>query len=312
MNTETAELQSAAVPAAARTHGGTRATLVTLLRREFWEHPALWRVPLIVASLLTLTTVFSVRLGINVNDTHLSEVDASARVMLLNVSQELWAILIYLVAGIVITLYVLDCLYAERKDRSILFWKSLPVSDGLTVLAKFLVAAVVVPLGVFVLATASHLLALAIWKLRVAAGGAPDVIAWDTLAWLRGELVIFLCLILSSLWYAPLIAAAILLSAWAKRSPLLWATLPLVLLPIFEYIVFRTGYIWSFIRYREYGIWYVLTTRNGRPIIDEHARLLNDLNWSAAFTNVNLWLGVLAAAALLYAAARIRRYRDDT
>jgi ABC-2 type transport system permease protein len=308
MNTETADLRT--VPVSAVAGSDTRGILLTLMRREFWEHAALWRVPLIVAGLLAISTIFSV--SIDVNSDRVAHIGDPERIMVLNVTQDVWAMVIYLVASIVVTFYALDALYTERKDRSILFWKSLPVSDGLTVLSKFLVAVVLVPLGVFVLAIASHLMAFTIWKLRVAAGGVPDVINWNTVAWLRGELVIFLCLILSSLWYAPLVAAALLLSSWVKRSPLLWATLPLFLVPIFEYIVFRTRYIWSFIRYRSGGIWHILGTRDGHSVMSEQMRMLNDLNWAGAFTSVNLWLGVLAAAAMLYAAARIRRYRDDT
>ena len=285
-------------------------TLATLLRRELWEHPALWRAPAIVAGLLAISTVFS--MTINIEDRRVTHLGAPERIMALNVSQDLWVTLIYLVAAVVVTFYVLDTLYAERKDRSILFWKSLPVSDGLTVLSKFLVAVVVVPLGVFVLAIASHMVAFAIWKMRVASGGMPDVVAWDTIAWLRGETVILLCLILSSLWYAPVVAAGLLVSAWVKRNPVLWATLPLLFLPIFEYVFFRTGYLWGFISYRSGGIWSVLTTRDGHSVMNESMHMLSDLNWAAAFTNHNLWLGVLAAAAMLYAAARIRRYRDDT
>ena len=309
MNTQTAQLSTVPASAAAT---GPRQMLLTLIRREFWEHPGLWRVPAIVAGLLALATLFSVRLGVNLDGRHIPQVDDAARIMVLNMSQMVWALIIYVTAAIVVSFYCLDCLYAERKDRSILFWKSLPVSDGMTVLSKFLVAVVIVPLGVFALALASHLLALLVWKLRVAAGGAPDVVSWDTVAWLRGALVIFLCLLLSSLWYAPVIAAALLASAWLKKSPLVWVTLALVLVPLFEYIVFRTGYIWSFLRYRRGAIWYVLTSVDGHSVFSDNGRLLSEMNWAGAFTNVNLWLGVIATAALLYGAARIRRYRDDT
>jgi ABC-2 type transport system permease protein len=307
MSTEATSLRSVADDAPAK---DTRQLLTTLVRRELWEHPALWRVPLGVAALLGVSTIFSP--SINLHGSDLPHFGAHERVMALNVSQYAWALLIYLAAALVASFFVLDSLYAERKDRSILFWKSLPVSDGLTVLSKFLVAAVIVPLGAFLLAILSHLLALTIWKLRVATGGVPDLVTLNLVAWVRGEFVIFLILLLSSLWYAPVVAASLLVSAWAKRSPLMWATLPLIFIPMLEFIVFRTGFVWSFIRYRSEGIWFVLTHRDGVSVLSERVALLSDLNWTAAFTNVNLWLGVIATAALLYAAARIRRYRDDT
>jgi ABC-2 type transport system permease protein len=310
MNTETALPGAGALHAAAA--GVTRRTLRTLIRREFWEHTALWLVPLIVAAALAVVTVFAKSVGVRVNDVSIQNVDADARIIVLNMSQMLWVAVLYVAAAIVGAFVALDCLYAERKDRSILFWKSLPVSDGLTVLSKFLVIVVVAPLGIFVLGAVGHLVALGIWQLRAASGAVPDVATWNTIAWLRGECVILLMLILASLWYAPLVAASMLLSAWVKRSPLLWAILPLVLGCIFELIVFRTKHLWHFLQYRSGGIWNVLTHRDGYSVINGPGKLLNDLNWAAAFTHVDLWLGVLATAALLYGAMRIRRYRDDT
>jgi ABC-2 type transport system permease protein len=305
MSTEAAELQAAVGP-------DLRTRLRTLVRRELWEHPALWRAPLIVAAVLALCTIFSVTLGIQVDDRRLSLIDESERIIVLNMSQMVWAVIMCLVTGVVGAFYALDCLYAERKDRSILFWKSLPVSDELTVLSKFVLLLVLLPLLSLVLASASHLLALAIWKVRVATGGVPDVVAWSFSAWLRAEAIIALCVLLAVLWYAPLMAAALLLSAWVKRSPILWATLPLILLPIFEYMLFRTHYVWRFIQYRSNGVWDVLTHRDGHEVISGQGKLLHDLNWGAAFASPDLWLGLIAAAAMLYGAARIRRYRDDT
>lgn len=306
MNTETAHLSVA--PSSAAAGHQIRTTLVTLMRREFWEHRGLWLVPTIVAALLALSALVSVTFDFHGN--RVPTLGAEQQRMVLNMSQMMFALIIYVAAAFVVGFYALDCLYAERKDRSILFWKSLPVSDGMTVLSKFLVAVVAVPLLVLVLAIASQMLAFLIWELRVATGNAPDVVRWDAVAWLRGVTVIFLITVLSSLWYAPVIAASMLLSAWIKKNPLLWSVLGPVLLVVFEYIVFRTGYVSSVIRYRSGALWKVLAPHNGHSV--DNMRILSDLNWADAFTFPNLWLGVVAAAALLWAAARVRRYRDDT
>ena len=311
MSTEAADLHTAAlvrsVPHTVRT------TLETLVRREFWEHAALWWVPLGLGVLLLLAAMVSTVMG-HQGAVLPKPMDEAMGLMILNGSQFLFAAVIYLFTASVVTYYALDCLYAERKDRSILFWKSLPVSDGLTVLSKFLVAVVVVPLIAFAAALVSQLLGLVIWELRVAAGGVPDVIRWDTLAWLRGELVILMILALSSLWYAPLVAAFMLLSAWLRRGPppWVWALIGPFVLAFFELVIFRTHYLWGFLRYRRTGIWTVLTHRDGHSVLDERMHVLGDFNWAAAFTDIDLWLGVLAAAALLYATLRVRRYRDDT
>jgi ABC-2 type transport system permease protein len=310
MNTETKDLRSAA-PVSLSGTIGTRATLVTLIRREFWEHASLWRAPLIAAVLLALCAV-PAHVGIDAHD--LASVQQN-RVAIFTATQ-LLSLPLYLVMLIVLTFYVLDCLYAERKDRSILFWKSLPVSDGLTVLSKFLVAVAVVPLGVFVLGLLTQLAFVAIWELRVAAGNAPALITWDTLAWIRTAIVLFLCVLLGALWYAPVVAALLLVSAWARRAPMMWATLPLILAPILERIAFGTHYIGSFLRYRTVGIWHTLAA-GGPPMVEAHrARgidtLLSTLNFGRAFTSVDLWLGLVAAAVLLFVTIRVRRYSDDT
>jgi ABC-2 type transport system permease protein len=220
---------------------------------------------------------------------------------------------LYIIMLLVLTFYLLDCLYAERKDRSILFWKSLPVSDGLTVLSKFLVAVVVVPLGVLVLAAVCHVLLFVVWQLGVATGRLPDVLTWSTMMWLKVEGVMLGSLLLGALWYAPVAASFLLVSAWARRSPIMWVTLAPIVAMVVEW-KFGTHYVATFLNYRSFGIWEVLGTGHGERL--EHgARLeavLGDLNFAAAFTNLNLWLGVAATAALLYATVRVRRYRDDT
>ncbi len=284
--------------------------LLVMMRREFWEHRALWLVPTLCAGFMAAAALVSTRASISIDDADRVHAD---RAMVLNVSQDAFAGVLFAVAAVLVSFYVLDCLYAERKDRSILFWKSLPVSDGLTVLSKFLVALVAVPLLAFVLATVSHLVALLAWSVRAHYGGFPDLVGFEPLAWVRGEAFLLIIMLLGALWYAPVVAACMLMSVWIKRAPLLWAFLGPFLLWLGEIIVFRTHYVGSVLQYRTAGIWRELFSRNGHEIsIDEKAHLLSDLNWSAAFTNVNLWLGVIAAGLLLYAAARVRRYRDDT
>ena len=219
---------------------------------------------------------------------------------------------LYLIMLLVLSFYLLDCLYAERKDRSILFWKSLPVSDGLTVLSKFLLAVVVVPLGVLVLAAACHVLLFLVWQLGVATGRLPDVLTWKTLLWFKVEGVMLASLLLGALWYAPMAATFMLVSAWARRSPIMWVTLAPIVAMVVEW-KFGTHYVAHFY-YRSFGIWEVLGMGHSESL-DHGATLeaaLGELNFAAAFTNLNLWLGVLATAALLYATVRVRRYRDDT
>jgi ABC-2 type transport system permease protein len=306
MNANVATAAPASAPALLR-RAGPLDTTVALVRRELWEHRALWVAPLAVEGLLALALLFG-RMNMDLPDGVLT---SQQRVAILTIA--LWAAAqpVFLVTSIVLAFYLLDCLYAERKDRSILFWKSLPLSDGLTVGSKFLVAAVVAPLGVFVLATLSDLVFLAIAAVR-----APGTLSWSTYEWLRAELALLLEVTLAVLWYAPIAAALLLFSAWIRRAPIVWASLVPVVAPVIERVALGTHYIWDFERYRTNGIWHKLIAGPNLFADGHHlptvGAVLGRLNLGAAFSDVDMWLGVAAALAMVYAAARIRRYRDDT
>jgi len=128
---------------------GAGGTLAMLVRRELWEHRALWIAPLIVAALMVVSAfVASVKFRLTHADMH---DEGSEGMTMFSVMQGAVSMPLSLVTLIVLSFYLLDCLYAERKDRSILFWKSLPVSDNLTVLSKLLVALLVVARAVNIL-----------------------------------------------------------------------------------------------------------------------------------------------------------------
>jgi ABC-2 type transport system permease protein len=324
MNSTLAEVAGDAPRRAAPLAAGSVAgTLVTLVRREFWEHRYLWIAPVAVEGVLIV-------LGAIVGHGHVHLSDdmdfsgwpdlAAQRVAAFTILQWMLSVPACLVLIGVVSWYALDCLYAERKDRSILFWKSLPVSDGLTVLSKALVAMVAEPLVLFVVALIGFLVFAAMLSVRIAAGGVPAVFSWDLLEWFRTELVMLVMLTIAVLWYAPIVAAMMLLSVWARPNPFLWALLAPILAPIVERIALGTHYLSSFLNYRAFGIWGTLAhgpTHGYLDIITRHGlhpigTLLDEFNIGAALTDVDLWLGVVASVAMLYAAVRIRRYRDDS
>jgi ABC-2 type transport system permease protein len=294
-------------------------TLLTLVRREFWEHRYLWLAPLVVEGLLL--TLFVVvghgHLNIHDDDFHGVQDVQSAKVAAFTIVQWVATVPLWLVMFTTLSYYTLDCLYAERKDRSILFWKSLPVSDGLTVTSKLLTALVVVPLGIFALALVGDLLLSGIIGVRMATGNLPQVVAWSTIEWLRAEVTLLLIVLLAALWYAPVAGALMLISAAAQRSPFLWATVPLLVAPLLERIAIGTHHVWDFIRYRSDGIWRTLIEgADARLVTHDSVRplgsLLHILNFGRAFTDTSLWLGVAATVLFVFLAVRVRRYRDDT
>ena len=113
-------------------------------------------------------------------------------------------VMFYAVMGVYATWYLLDCLYADRRDRSILFWKSLPVSDLTTVLSKASIPLVVVPLVTFVIIVGLHLIMLVFSSLVLAMSGLG--IAAQRTLWplFQMELVLLYGLTVMALWHAPI------------------------------------------------------------------------------------------------------------
>lgn len=269
------------------------------IRREFWEHRGLWIAPLVVAAaLLAMVVLFghSHLLHMDLNRGHVPAAEPTAppvfEIMLF------WAMALYATAAILASTYFLDCLYSERRDRSILFWRSLPVSDTQTVLVKFLVGLVIVPLGTFVLAALMSVLTGAIVQ--------SEAPLWNTITWLRLQGLTLYALLATLLWYAPYAAYLMLASAWARRSPYLWALLPPILLVIVAHQVFGNNYVGRIIG-RSFGELMNLAFQAGSG------------SWSsrspdpvALLTSPPLWLGLAATALMLALAIQLRRHRDDS
>lgn len=318
---------SLAVPASGVARAGLQQTLVTLVRREFWEHRALWIAPLATAVLLVVCTLFAHgHVQIDGNDVGDQPFSARQALAVSTIAQGVVWMALNLVMAAVVSFYLVDCLFAERRDRSIYFWKSLPVSDGLTVASKVLVAMVVVPLGVWVLAAVTHVAVSLVFAAHSAFGQLPaHLVAWNTLTWLRVELLLLIGVILGAAWYAPITGFFLLVSVLARRNAVMWALGIPIVVPILERIVLGTHYLWTFMAYRVHGIWEILANHGDLKFLrDQSAEgnshfhvqsidaLLGELHFRAAFLAPDLWLGLIAAAAMIYAATRIRRYRDDT
>lgn len=268
--------------------------LPTLVKREFWENRSLWVAPLAAAGVLVLLAIvgavfasgkFGMDGSIRFGPRAFSPDGAS--MMYRGVAG--FSTQLFFVSSITCGFYLLDCLYSERKDRSILFWKSLPVSDLQTVLSKFLVGMVVVPMGVFALSIVLYptlyiIGSLGVPNFSVMTGG------WSYADWLQAEATVFASLVMTLLWYAPLAAWSMLASVYSQRSPVMISVLPVIILGIVESIVFRTAHTWKYLGYRM------------TPVVDP----------AEAITRPSLWIGLAAAAGMLYIVVRLRRYRDDT
>ena len=144
------------------------------------------------------------------------------------------ASLIILVAFMVTVSYCLDALYSERRDRSILFWKSLPVSDVTTVVSKALVPLVVTPVLTVAIVVTLQVLILLPASVVLAVNGLDAAMLWTETPILHLWAVLLYSVAALTLWYAPLYGWLLLCSAWAKRAPFMWAVLPPLAIIIVE------------------------------------------------------------------------------
>jgi len=291
------------------------------VRRELWENPALYMAPAAVAGITLLGAGIGAFLapGIladaeavrSISTTNVEAFAAATRKAAhlkdLDAPYNFMAGFVFMTATIVGIFYASSALHSERKDRTILFWKSLPVSDVTTVLAKFFVPIVVLPLVILTLALGGQAVILA-WSTLVLLVSGSDLGAyygqlhfpfmWG--AMVRGLIVV-------ALWQAPVVAWLLLVSGWARRVPFLWAIAPWVAIPLVEWMALRTHHAFDFVIGRLAGGYALAFTRGGSgkgPVTSWGHLDLTPL------LSPGLWGGILVTAALLAAAVRLRRYRD--
>jgi ABC-2 type transport system permease protein len=304
-------------------------TFLTLLKRESWEHRSLVWLPLLTAALIVVTALIStqvagsIRISLDGGERDFFatlSLDPQAQAQLFGVWMGSLVAPIMLVAAVVLFFYLLDALYAERKDRSILFWKSLPVSDAATVISKAVTALIAVPIWVWLLSLVTGLLTFVIVAIKVSGTPMAPLGNFHFAAWGVLQLTLLQNLLIAALWYAPLAAWLLLVSVWARHAPFLWAVLPPALLALFEEITFGSSQVFKFIGYRLVGFFDAIGPGLVRDDADEAdtATILQSIRDAyegmsavSLLGTPDLYLGVLAAVALLALAIRLRRWRDD-
>jgi len=300
---------------------------MTLLRRETWEHRSLVWVPLLVAVLIVVSAMLSANVTNSIEirfDGEESEfftrlaLDTAKQSQLFAVWMSSLILPLIVVGLTVLFFYLLDALYAERKDRSILFWKSMPVSDTATVLSKAFTALVIAPVWIWLLSLAMGLMVFIVVALKV--GGTPlaPLGNFHVGTWFALQLTLLLNVLIASLWYAPVAAWLLLVSAWAKRAPFLWAVLPPALLVLFEDIIFATSHAAQLFTYRltgffssGFGVGEVEGRGSAEHIRESIRHASEHLSALPLLGELHLYTGLVAAAVLLYGAIRLRRWRDD-
>ena len=281
-------------------------TMYWSVRRELWENRSLYIAPLVVAAVLLFGFLIST-IGLPHRRRAVLLLDPSQQRAHIERPYDVAAMMLILIAVIVGVFYCLDALHGERRDRSILFWKSLPVSDVTTVLSKASIPLVVLPLLIFAIAVATHIWMMLLSSAVLVSNGLSPATP-DQLPLGQSGLTLLYGLATMALWHAPIYAWLLLISAWAKRAAILWAFLPPMALAVFEKMAFRTSYIGSFLRYRFVG-WmgeaFAFTGEKGHVRIDS----LTQLTPARFLGSAGFWLGLIFAALFLVAAVRLRRDR---
>lgn len=276
------------------------------VRREIWENRSIYIAPLVVAAVILFGFAVST-IGLAHRRRALLLLDAAQQRARIEQPYEFAAGMLFVTAFIVGVFYCLDALHGERRDRSILFWKSLPVSDSTTVLSKAAVPLAVLPLLTFVVVLAIHADMLLLSNAVLLAHGLSPATPSQLPLTQYWQAMLY-AVVAAGLWHAPLYSWLLLVSAWAKRATLLWAVLPFLVLSIFEGLAFRTSHVASLVRYRVVG-WvseaFVAQAKGGHSIDP-----LAAIDPGKFLRTPGLWLGLAFAAASLAAAVRLRRNRE--
>ena len=299
---------------------------LTLIQREIWEHKAIYIVPAVIALLLTLITItgqVQVTMHdkiVNLTIVFLSNVSDQERALVFDIVLGLMAGIFAISMWVVTVFYCLDALYAERKDKSILFWRSLPITDAETVGSKLLTAMLAIPLITVAMVFITDFLVLVAVSLWVAIqGGDVGHLIWSSVSivdTLLGTIVLVFAL---PLWLAPFIGWFLFVSGFTKKMPLMLAFLPIFVLPMLEGMTSKTSLFWDAFFVRT-GTPPLFETGSIMELIElgdlrraaESVDLMGAVNLGKFLSSPSLWTGLIVCGLFVTAAIYVRRYRDES
>jgi ABC-2 type transport system permease protein len=276
------------------------------LRRELWENRSIYLAPTGVAVFVVVGLVI-----------HALTMPSHMPGMLGTASQTPGSVsiiyrgvvsLMLAAAFVVGAFYCLEALSAERRDRSILFWKSLPVSDRTAVLAKATVPLVVLPAVTLVMTVVTHVALLLLSVLALAVQGQSAAPLWRELALFRMWGALLYAVPVMALWHAPVYGFLLLVSGWARRTAVLWVVLPLLALALLEKLTMDTLHVVSAVSYRLFGGYVKGFAVHGLEAVPFSNQAYPSPG--RLMVSPDLWIGLVLAAVFAAAAIRMRRYRE--
>ena len=273
------------------------------LQRELWESRSLYLAPLAVFVVFLFGYAISiVRVARTVGDP--AALSPLRQYELFGEPYTFAALVMMGITMLVGFFYSLDALYGERRDRSILFWKSLPVSDAVTVLSKASIPLLFLPLLAVALTFVLHALMRLLGGAVLLGSGQSAGALSSHAPLLPMTRSMFHHMVFGHvLWFAPFYAWLLLVSAWARRVPALWAILPPVGIGVLEKLIFNTSYFARILGSPMSG------GMDTDAVAGGMANPLIHLEHTGPLSNPGVWLGLAAATTFLFAAIRLRRHR---
>ena len=326
-----------------------------LLKREFWEHKGgfFWA-PLVAGAIFLALSIMGIvvgeiaanrvhpgqTVGVNVdgnnvvvNGLNLGKLTAKMSAEDLQQLSGVVDLSLYMAAAwplmvltFVVFFYCLGSLYDDRKDRSVLFWKSLPLSDTETVLSKAFSATVMAPtIAVFASIVTMFGFLLVTSVAVMFHGGNPVKLLWGPASPLEVAVNLIASIPVYALWAMPTVGWLMLCSAWARSKPFLWA----IMIPVFAGIFVSwfdlmgafdvaDGWFWRNIVARALlsvapVSWFDVAALGEINVDGPRAitQLINLRSMYSVLATPQLWAGVVAGAAMMVASIRLRRWRDE-
>jgi ABC-2 type transport system permease protein len=277
------------------------------IRRELWENRFLYIAPLAVAAVFLFGYLISM-VGLPHKFLAISMLDPTRQREAIAKPYDFAAGLLMATQILVGVFYSLEALHGERRDRSILFWKSMPVSDLTTVLSKASIPIVIVPLLTFAVTFATQVTMLLLSSVVLLGNGQSVSMLWTQLSLLQmSAMLLYHLVTVHSLWHAPIYGWLLLVSGWARRAAFLWALLPPLAICIVEKVVFNSSHFAAFLGHRLSG------GPEAMPLADPGSFPIDPwvhVTPGAFLTSPGLWFGLAVTAVFLAAAVQLRRNRE--
>ncbi|HHW4678404.1 MAG TPA: ABC transporter permease [Xylella sp.] len=312
-------------------------TFVWLLKREYWEHRGgfFWA-PVITGAIAVFFAILGAVIGIVNSRPNGNIINVESYQQVLGTTGDILILMSIGLTSMVLTcsmlFYALGSLHNDRDNRTILFWKSLPISDTQTVLSKAVWALLPGPL---ISVTIGMMTGLAL--LLVATGGLlaiRDPYPWAMITRSHPFQIFSLRLKIvpiQLLWSLPTIGWLMFCSTWARTKPFLWA----LLLPILSSMMISILAAMPGIYLPLPNIWYILVYRGLFSIVpvswwrlklDQIHLYTNDVSqitensFNALMQhiyNVNvypssdLWIGACVGITLIIASIYLRHHSNE-